>query len=202
MGSRAPLSGGRPHDAGRVRVLSDDLVFCLWRGAVAATSWPNRIGVGTTLLPQLQGHAEVQPSGGSARPRKSQTALSRWGLKTGLWLGDLYALVALVEVMPAHTNHSAAFPGPVIRLGGRRRTALTCRDEVLAAIDELEAREGLETFTVRQIAAEMMAAGSAYKRSAIAKTIQRMRGEDGCAATPNLERVDRTHFRLRADSSR
>jgi hypothetical protein len=111
-------------------------------------------------------------------------------------------LVALVEVMPAHTNHSAAFPGPVIRLGGRRRTALTCRDEVLAAIDELEAREGLETFTVRQIAAEMMAAGSAYKRSAIAKTIQRMRGEDGCAATPNLERVDRTHFRLRADSSR
>jgi hypothetical protein len=85
--------------------------------------------------------------------------------------------------MPAHTNHSAAFPGPVIRLGGRRRTALTCRDEVLAAIDELEAREGLETFTVRQIAAEMMAAGSAYKKSTITKTIQRMRGEDGCGYT-------------------
>jgi hypothetical protein len=52
-------------------------------------------------------------------------------------------------------------------------------------------------FTVRQVAAEMLAAGSAYKKSAITKTIQRMRGEDGCTAVPDLERVDRTHFRLR-----
>jgi hypothetical protein len=98
--------------------------------------------------------------------------------------------------MPAHTNRPAAFPGPVIRLRGRRRIALTCREEVLAAIDELEAREGVETFTVPQVAAEMLAADSAYKRSAIAKTIQRMRGDDGAAA-PDLQRVDRTHFRLR-----
>jgi hypothetical protein len=98
--------------------------------------------------------------------------------------------------MPAHTNRPAAFPGPVIRLGARRRTTLTCRDEVLAAIDDLQRREGVETFTVRQVAAEMLAAGSAYKKSAIAKTIQRMRGDDGAAA-PDLERVDRTYFRLR-----
>jgi hypothetical protein len=104
---------------------------------------------------------------------------------------------AKVEVTPAHTNRLAAVPGPVIRLGGRRSATLSCRDEVLAAIDDLAAREGLETFTVRQVAAEMLAAGSAYKKSAIAKPIQRMRGEDGCAATPDLERVDRTHFRLR-----
>jgi hypothetical protein len=99
--------------------------------------------------------------------------------------------------MPAHTNRPAAFPGPVIRLGARRRTTLTCRDEVLAAIDDLEAREGVETFTVREVAAEMLAAGTVYKKSAIAKTIQRMRGEVGGTATPDLERVDRTHFRLR-----
>jgi hypothetical protein len=104
---------------------------------------------------------------------------------------------ALVEVMPAHTNHSMALPGPVIRLGGRRRTTLTCRDEVLAAIHDLEAREGVETFTVPQLAAEMLAAGTMYKKSAITKTIQRLRGEDGCTATPDLERVDPTHFRLR-----
>ncbi len=104
--------------------------------------------------------------------------------------------------MPAHTNRPAAFPGPVIRLGARRRIALTCRDEVLGAIADLEAREGVETFTVPQVAAEMLAAGTAYRRSAIVKTIQRMRGEDGRAATPDLERVDRTHFRMRADSSR
>lgn len=55
----------------------------------------------------------------------------------------------------------------------------------------------METFTVRQVAAEMLAAGTRYKRSAIAKTIQRMRREGGCTATPDLERVDRTHFRLR-----
>jgi len=99
--------------------------------------------------------------------------------------------------MPAHTNRSAAFPGPVIRLGARQRATLTCRDEVLAAIDELQAREGLDTFTIRQVAGEMLAAGTTYKKSAITKTIQRMRGEDGCAVAPDLERVDRTHFRLR-----
>jgi hypothetical protein len=62
--------------------------------------------------------------------------------------------------MPAHTNRWATIPGPVIRLGARQRTALTCRDEVLAAIAELEAREGWETFTVRQVAAEMLTAGN------------------------------------------
>jgi len=106
-------------------------------------------------------------------------------------------ILSEVEVMPAHTNRSMAFPGPVIRLGSRRRTALTCRDEVLAAIDELQAREGLETFTVRQVTGEMLAAGTTYKKSAITKTIQRMRGEDNCTAAPDLKRVDRTHFRLR-----
>jgi hypothetical protein len=71
---------------------------------------------------------------------------------------------------------------------------------VLAAIDDLEAREGVETFTVREVAVEMLAAGTVYKKSAIAKTIQRMRGEVAGTATPDLERVERTHFRLRAGS--
>jgi hypothetical protein len=77
----------------------------------------------------------------------------------------------------------SAFPGPVIRLGTRQHANLTCRDEVLPAIVDLRRREGLETFTPPQVAAEMLAAGTAYKRSAIVKTIQRMRGEDGCTAT-------------------
>jgi len=41
------------------------------------------------------------------------------------------------------------------------------------------------------VAAEMLAIGTSYKRSVVAKTIQRMRG-DGCMAAPDLNRLDRT----------
>lgn len=88
--------------------------------------------------------------------------------------------------MPAHTNRSAAIPGPVIRLGGHRRTTLTCRDEVLAAFEDLHRRTGLESFTVRQVVSQVLIAGSPYKKSAIAKTIQRMRGEDAAPLHPTL----------------
>jgi hypothetical protein len=143
---------------------------------------------------------QVQHRGEPRKPAlESQTALSCLNLKTGFVVRGSLCLMALVEVMPAHTNRPTAIPGRVIRLGARRRIALTCRDEVLAAIDDLEAREGLDTFTVRQVAAEMLAAGSTYKKGTITKTIQRMRGEDGCTAAPDLERVDRTHFRLHPD---
>jgi hypothetical protein len=145
---------------------------------------------------------QVQHRGEPRKPAlESQTALSCLNLKTGFVVRGSLCLMALVEVMPAHTNRPAAIPGPVLRLGARQRTTLTCKDEVLAAIGDLETREGVETFTTRQVAAEMLAAGSVYKKSTITKTIQRMRGDDGCTATPDLERVNRTYFRRRADSS-
>ncbi|MGH8873467.1 MAG: DUF7669 domain-containing protein [Acidimicrobiia bacterium] len=80
---------------------------------------------------------------------------------------------------------------------------MTCRDEVLAAIERLTARSSCEAFSPAEIVSEVMARTSAYKESTIrTHVVSRM-----CADAPDhhavvyddLERVGRGLYRLLRD---
>ena len=90
-------------------------------------------------------------------------------------------------------EHPACRARPSAAGSGAQAVALTCRDEVLAAISRLMERTDDEVFTVARVFAEMSGVGSGYKESAVYKTMQRMKtaGDEGC-----LERVGRQGFRL------
>lgn len=78
---------------------------------------------------------------------------------------------------------------------------MTCRDEVLAAFQRLEARHGRDAFELAEIVQEVQAAGNSYKESTIRTHVtSRM-----CADAPDhhattyadLERLDRGRYRRR-----
>lgn len=105
-----------------------------------------------------------------------------------------------VEVVPPNTKRRASIPGPVLRVGQRKLSRATCRDEVLAAMHRLAERTGDEVFTVARIFAEMGATGTSYKLSAVYKTMQRMKDPNRVGGHPALERQGQQGFRLRTDT--
>jgi hypothetical protein len=113
-----------------------------------------------------------------------------------LVVGNRYA-ESWVEVMPPNTKRQTSVPGPVLRVGQRKLSRSTCRDEVLAAMRRLVEQTDDEVFTVACVFAEMGRDGTRYKESAVYKAMQRMKtaGDEGC-----LERVGRQGFRLRPAS--
>ncbi|HVA59696.1 MAG TPA: hypothetical protein VNG13_04055 [Mycobacteriales bacterium] len=66
----------------------------------------------------------------------------------------------------------------------------------MTALQTLRARTGAETFTVREVHAEMVTAGSAYAKATAFKTMQRMKEEPVRRPFVRLERVGREGFRL------
>jgi hypothetical protein len=76
--------------------------------------------------------------------------------------------------MPPNTNRGPTVAGSWIRLGRRKPAGGSCRDEVAAALRTLRARMSIDVLTVREVYAEMVAAGTRYAESTVFKTMQRM----------------------------
>jgi hypothetical protein len=96
-------------------------------------------------------------------------------------------------MMPPDTNRGPSFAGQPIRIGGRKPVAPTCREEVLAA---LGTRGGREVFTVCEVYAEMVAAGTRYAEVTVVKTMQRMKTPPARPPYARLERAGRAGFRI------
>lgn len=73
---------------------------------------------------------------------------------------------------------------------------MSCRDEVAAALVTLGERTGQLVFTVREVHAEMLAAGTCYAESTVFKTMQRMKSHPKRPPFVRLERVGRDGFQL------
>ncbi len=91
--------------------------------------------------------------------------------------------------MPPTTNRGPVVAGGWVRLGGRRPAEASCRDEVAAALADLQDRTGQQLFTVREVYAEMLAAGTSYAESTVFKTMQRMKAPAGRAPWIILEQT-------------
>lgn len=101
-----------------------------------------------------------------------------------------------VEVMPPDTNRGLSFAGWEIPLGGRK--VASCRDEIVAALTALSARDAQQAFTVSQVHAEMHARGSSRTEPTIRKTMRRMKEDPARPPYSRLERVGSTGFRIAA----
>jgi len=91
--------------------------------------------------------------------------------------------------MPPNTNRGPAVAGGWVRLGGRSPIEANCRDEVAASLAVLWDRTGQQVFTVREVYAEMLAAGARYAESTVFKTMQRMKAPAGRAPWIILEQT-------------
>ena len=91
--------------------------------------------------------------------------------------------------MPPNTNRRPAVAGGWVLLGGWRPVEVNCRDEVAASLAVLWDRTGQQVFTVREVYAEMLAAGTRYPESTVFKTMQRMKAPAGRAPWIGLEQT-------------
>ena len=102
-----------------------------------------------------------------------------------------------MERMVPDTNQSPSLAGRPIRLGRRKFSSPTCRNEVLTAMTALlERSDEREVFTVREVYAEMVAQGTAYAESTAYITMQRMKQPAVRPPYARLERVGRKGFRM------
>ena len=101
-----------------------------------------------------------------------------------------------MEVRPPDTNRGPSVGGGWIRLGDRKLAGGSCRDEVVAAIRLLAERTGQQVFTVPEVYAEMVAAGTGYAESTVFKTIQRMKVPPERPPFVRLQNVEPCGFRL------
>ena len=94
-----------------------------------------------------------------------------------------------MEVMPPNTNRGPAVAGGWVRLGGRQPARPSCRDEVASVMATLQHLTGRQVFTVRDVYAEMQAAGTRYTESTVFKTMQRMKASASRAPWIALEQT-------------
>jgi len=116
--------------------------------------------------------------------------------RTALRLAEAALGLLHEEVMPPNTNRGPSVGGGWIRLGARKLAGGSCRDEVVAALHVLCARTGTQMFTVRDVYAEMLAAGTAYAESTVFKMMQRMKEAPKCPPTVQRERAEPDGFRV------
>jgi hypothetical protein len=81
--------------------------------------------------------------------------------------------------MPPDTNCGPSVAGCWLRLGGRKPAKDGRRDEVAASLTALWEHPGQQVFTIREVYAEMLGAGTRYAESTVFKTMQRMKGPAG-----------------------
>lgn len=80
--------------------------------------------------------------------------------------------------------------------------ASTCRQEVVAAFFRLAGRSRTDVFTDGQVYAKMVSQGTKYSKSAVLKTMQRMKETPSRSPYVQLERVGATGFRPKRSSAR
>lgn len=85
--------------------------------------------------------------------------------------------------------------GQPIYLGERKPAALTCRDEVAAAVEALVAGGGEAVFTVANVYAAMAACGSVWSRATVGKTMLRMTRPARRPPYLQLDRVGTDRYR-------
>jgi hypothetical protein len=98
--------------------------------------------------------------------------------------------------MPPDTNRGPAVAGGWVRLGGRKPAVAGCRDEVVASLAALSQRTGQQVFTVPEVYAEMLAAGTRYAESTVCKTVQRMKASPVRPPYIQLERYGQEGFHV------
>lgn len=106
-----------------------------------------------------------------------------------------------MEVVIPHTNHPARLPGPQLHLGRRKPASPRCRDEILAALQQLIPETGQDVFTSADVAA-LHTAGSKYTREGIKTTIRAMKRSDPLTGRIDLFAVGRVGFRLGSQEGR
>ena len=102
--------------------------------------------------------------------------------------------------MPPDPNRVPSFAGREIRLGRRKPSASSCRDEVVAALSTLTAHDTRPVFTVCEVYTEMVASGTRYAELTVFKTMKRMKEPTGRPPYMGLERVAREGFRIQHES--
>lgn len=86
--------------------------------------------------------------------------------------------------------------GQAIYLGERRLAVATCRDEVVEAAEVLSPGGGEQVFTVGEVYAVMVTAGTCWNRSTVAKTMLRMTRLARRPPYVQLERVAIDRYRI------
>ena len=74
----------------------------------------------------------------------------------------------------ASKSQPLPIPGQPFYLGERKLAVLTCRDEVVAAVEAVVAGGGEPVFSVERGYAAMVSCGSLWSRETVAKTMLRM----------------------------
>jgi len=109
-------------------------------------------------------------------------------------------LIGLVVVMPLQTNKGSKAEGTVnrqlIHIGPLPRTLPNCRDEVIAAFEELIKRHGDRPFTAREIYEQMRERGTSYAELTVCTAMRRMKEPDPRRPDVLLTRAGKVGFRL------
>jgi hypothetical protein len=98
--------------------------------------------------------------------------------------------------MPPNASRGPTVAGGWVRLGGRKLAQTSCRDEVAAALHTLSVRDDRSVFTVREVYAQMVVAGTAYAESTVFKTMQRMKATPKRPPVIQLQRAEGEGFRI------
>jgi hypothetical protein len=102
--------------------------------------------------------------------------------------------------MPLRTNTGSrvegAINGKLFHAGPLPRTLPNCRDEVIAAFEELSERHGDQLFTGREVYEQMRERGTSYKELTVYTVIQRLKEPDPRRPDVLLARSGKSGFRL------
>jgi hypothetical protein len=102
--------------------------------------------------------------------------------------------------MPLRTNKGSRakddINGQLIRIGPLPRTLPNCRDEVIAAFEELIERHGDRPFTAREVYEQMREQGTSYAELTACTAMQRMKRSDPRRQDVLLARDGKSGFRL------
>jgi hypothetical protein len=102
--------------------------------------------------------------------------------------------------MPLRTNKDSeaadAISEQLIHVGPLPRTLPNCRDEVIAAFEELIERNGDRPFTAREVYEQMREQGSSYAELTACTAMKRMKEPDPRRPDVLLERAGKSGFRL------
>ena len=102
--------------------------------------------------------------------------------------------------MPLRTNKGSqvegAINGQLIHVGPLPRTLPNCRDEVIAAFEELIERHGDRPFTAREVYKRMRERSTSYAELTACTAMKRMKESDPRRPDISLARVGKTGFRL------
>lgn len=100
-----------------------------------------------------------------------------------------------------NTNRSDTVDGPAIAVPPLRATLAdsrpSCRNAVLAAIDQIRLRSGQTEFARRDIVAEVRRAAVGFERQTIYRCLRRMTGQEPGSAHLDLEDVGNNRLQVR-----